>query len=106
MSETDGFRHGNQKYVILFDGAVEVAAEEKGLGGKEEGGNTDGIDGGYCPKGAGIAQIFSNDTTEEDAKSHADVPRDEDGGVGRATLIVAGYIDGHILEGGPHVTVA
>ena len=40
------------------------------------------------------------------AKSHTDIPRDEDSGVGRTSLVVMGHIDGHILEGWPHVTIA
>ena len=49
--------------------------------------------------------MLRDDTAQEDAQSHANVPGDEDGAVGRAALVVAGYIDGHVLESRPEMSV-
>ena len=91
---------------ILPDGGVEVALEEEGLGGEEETGDTGGVDEDDGPEGCTVAEEFGDDASDEDAEAHADVPGDEDGGVGGAALVVAGHVDGHVLEGGPHVAVA
>ena len=96
----------SDSFVNLSDRCIEVAAEEERLGGKEETEHTSAVDQHHRPEGGGIAHEFGDDTADEDAESHANVPRDEDGRVGRAALIVSGHIDSHILEGGPHVTVA
>ena len=91
---------------ILPDGGVEVALEEEGLGGEEEAGNTGSVDEDDGPESSTIAEEFGDDASDKYAESHADVPGDEDGGVGGSALIVAGHVDGHVLEGGPHVAVA
>ena len=54
----------------------------------------------------GEAKTLGDDASEEDAEPHAEIPRDEDGGVGGAALIVAGYFDKHVEEGGIHLAVA
>ena len=88
------------------DTIAETPSEEKGLGGGEEGSNTSGIDEDNSPERGAIAQIFGNDASGEDAKSHADVPRDQDGGISRTALVVMRHADGHVLEGRPHVPIA
>ena len=50
--------------------------------------------------------MLGHDATHQDAQSHANVPRDEDGRVGCAALVVLCHIDHHVLECGPHVSVA
>lgn len=50
--------------------------------------------------------MLGYDAAQQDTQSHADVPRDEDGGVGRSALVMASYVDHHVLESRPHVTVA
>ena len=85
---------------------IQVATEEEGLGGKEEKGDTKGVDEGDSPESGIVAQELGNDASHENAQAHAKVPRDEDGGVGCASLVVGGHAYGHILEGGPHVTIA
>ena len=90
----------------LTDAVAETALEEERLGGSEESGDTRGIHEDYRPEGGGIAQMLGDDAAQEDAEAHADVPGDEDGGIGRAALVVVRHADGHVLEGGPHVTVA
>ena len=87
------------------DTIAESALEEEGLGGDEEGSDACGIDDDDGPKGGVIAQILGNDTAEKDAKSHADVPRDQDGGISRAALVVVCHADGHVLESRPHVAI-
>ena len=91
---------------ILPDGGVEVALEEEGLGGEEETGDTCSIDEDDGPEGGTVAEEFGDDASDKDAESHADIPGDKNGGVGGSALIVAGHVDGHVLEGGPHVAVA
>ena len=88
------------------DTIAESALEEEGLGGGEEGGDACGIDDDDGPKGGVIAQILSYDSAEKDAKTHTNVPRNQNGGVGRATLVVVCHADGHVLEGRPHVAIA
>ena len=100
MQQTGG------QFAGLGNSGVEVAAEEEGLRGKEETGDTRGIDNDHRPESGGVAEEFGDDAAQEDAETHANVPGDQDGRVGRATLVVAGYVDGHVLEGRPHVTVA
>lgn len=85
---------------------IQIPAEEEGLCGQEIAGDTWGIDEYYCPESSPIADKLSDDTTNENAKSHADVPWDEDGGVGCAALVAVCHVDGHVLEGWPHVAVA
>ena len=85
---------------------IQIPAEEEGLRSQEIAGDTWGIDEYYCPESSPIADKLSDDTTNEYAKSHADVPRNEYGRVGSASLVVLGHIDAHILESGPHVSVA
>ena len=85
---------------------VQVALEEESPGGKEEAGDTRGVDEDDGPESSTIAEEFGDDASDKDAESHADVPGDEDGGVGGASLVVAGHVDGHVLEGRPHVSVA
>ena len=90
----------------LPHGGIEIATEEEGTGGEEEGAHTGGVDHGYRPEGGTVADELRDDAANEDAQSHTDVPGDEDGAVGGATLVVRGHVDGHILEGGPHMAVA
>ena len=88
---------------LLSDTVVQVAVQEERLGSQEVEGDTHGIDEGDRPEGSTIAQVLGNDATQEDAQSHTDIPRDEDGGVGRAALVIVCHIDGHILKCRPHV---
>ena len=92
--------------ICLSNRFIQITSEEKGLGGEEETGDTRGIDHHDRPEGGGIAQELGNHTSHKNAEAHTDVPGDEDGGVGSTPLAVAGHIDGHVLEGGPHVTVS
>ena len=87
------------------DTIAESALEEEGLGGGEEGSDACGINDDDSPERGVIAQILSNDTAKKDAKSHADVPRDQDGGISRAALVVVCHADGHVLESRPHVAI-
>ena len=64
------------------------------------------VDQGDGPEGGSVAQVLGGDAAQEDAKAHADIPGDEDGGVGRAALAVMGHGDHHVLEGRPQVAVA
>ena len=50
--------------------------------------------------------MLGHNTSSQDAKSHAQIPRHEDGRVSSASLVIVCHIDGHILESGPHVTIA
>ena len=91
---------------MLPDAVAEPALEEEVLRGHEEAADTGGIDRHDRPEGGSIAEQLGDDASEQDAQAHADVPRDEDGGVGRATLIILGHADGHVLESRPQVSVA
>ena len=85
---------------------VQIPFKEERLGAKEEEGDAEGVDQSDGPEGGGIVEELRDDATQQDAETHADVPRDEDGAVGSTPLTVLRHVDGHILEGGPHVTVA
>ena len=88
------------------DGGIEPARQEEVSGAQEEGGDAHGIDADDGPEGRCIAEVFGNDTSQEDTQSHTHVPGDEDGGIGGAPLVVGCHVDGHVLEGRPHVSVA
>lgn len=60
----------------------------------------------HHPEGGVVVDSFGKDASEEDAESHARIPRGEEGGVGCTTLVVGGEIDEHVLIGWIHVTVA
>ena len=77
-----------------------------GAGEGEEGGDACHIHDDHGPEGGQVAERIGDDAAHEHAQAHADVPRDEDAGIGCATLVVAGQIDEHVLERGPHVAVA
>ena len=88
-----------------MDVGIQIAAKEEGLGGKKKECNTKGVDEGDRPESSIVTQMFGNNAPQEDAQTHTNIPRDEDGGVSRASLVIRGYTDGHVLEGGPHVTI-
>ena len=92
--------------LLLSDGGIEISLKEEAAGGQEEKGDTGGIDGNDGPESGGVAKELADDTAHKDAEPHADVPRNEDGRVSCATLVVRSHADGHILEGGPHVAIA
>ena len=85
---------------------VQVPFKKKALGIEEEEGNTKGVDQDNGPESGRIVDEFRDDTTQKDAETHTDVPWHEDGAIGSASLTVRCHIDSHILEGGPHVTIA
>ena len=90
---------------MSMDVGIQVATKEEGLGGKKKECNTKGIDEGDAPESSIVTQMFGNNAPQEDTQAHTNIPRDEDGGVSRASLVIRGYTDGHVLEGGPHVTI-
>ena len=69
--------------------------------GEEEEGGAEELSDGYHPEGGGVAEVFADEATGEYTQSDADVPGDEQGGVGRATFVVVRHGDYHVLEGGP-----
>ena len=70
---------------------------------EEDAGEVDENDG---PEGCSVAKGFGDDATDKDAEPHANVPGDEDGGVGGASLVVVSHRYHHVLEGWPKVAVA
>lgn len=81
MVTDDMFRHIHEKglslqrkHLCLFHHFVQITLQEEGLGGKEETGDTSGIDKHYGPKGRVVAQELGDDAAHEDAESHADIP--------------------------------
>ena len=89
-----------------MDRRVQVTLEEERPGGEEEAGDTCGVDEDDGPEGSAVTEDLRDDASDKYAESHADVPGDENGGVGGTTLVVTGHVDGHVLEGWPHVSVA
>jgi len=73
------------------DTITETPSEEEGLGGGEEGSDACGIDDDDGPEGGVIAQILSYDSAEKDAKTHTNVPRNQNGGISRATQVALLY---------------
>jgi hypothetical protein len=53
---------------------VQVPFKKKVLGIEEEEGNTKGVDQDDGPESGRIVDEFRDDTTQKDAKTHADVP--------------------------------
>jgi hypothetical protein len=53
---------------------VQVPFKKKVLGIEEEEGNTKGVDQDDGPESGRIVDELGNDTTQKDAKTHADVP--------------------------------
>ena len=71
---------------------------------KEEGTGT--MHDGNPPKRSSITEILDDGAAEEDADTDAKIPAGEEGGVGRASLVIGGYADDHVLECWPEVTIA
>ena len=53
-----------------------------------------------------IVDGFGEDTSKEDTKSHACIPRGEEGGIGGASLTGCGEVDEHVLKSRIHVAVS
>ena len=94
------------EFMVLMHRMIQVSLQEERLGGKEEESHAGTVDQNDAPERSGITHKFGDDSTEEYSQTYADVPRHEDGGVGSASLVVVCHVDGHVLEGGPHVTIA
>ena len=60
----------------------------------------------HRPKRSPVTKQLRNDAANKYAKTEPRVPRHKNGAVGGAALIVGGYLNHHILERGPQVTVA
>ena len=78
----------------------------KGARSHEEEESTRELRDGHNPEGGGVTGEFADDTAAEHTETDADIPRDEQRGVGGATLVVVGHGDNHVLEGRPEVAVA
>lgn len=53
---------------------VQVPFKKEALSIEEEEGNTKGVDQDNGPESGGIVDELRDDTTQKDAKTHADVP--------------------------------
>ena len=58
----------------LEDGGVKVPLQEEGAGTAEEGDHSCCIDDDNRPESGSIAQVLGHEASDENAKSHADVP--------------------------------
>lgn len=64
------------------------------------------IDAEGQPESGAVAKVLREDTAEDDAEAHADVPTDELGGVGCSAFRVGCEVDEHGLHAGPDMSVA
>ena len=87
-------------------GLPELVAGVVSAGEGEEGDDACHVHDDHGPEGRQIAQRVGKNAAYEYAQAHAYVPRNQDAGVGGATLVVTSQIDEHILECRPHMTVA
>ena len=79
---------------------------EELLGAQEIEQYTGQVDTSDCPEGGCIAKKLGDDAADKDAYAHAYVPRDEDGGIGRTSLMMVSHRNHHVLEGWPQVAIA
>ena len=89
----------------LSDCGVKVALQEELAGGGEICQHSHGIDHRHSPEGAVVAKMLGNESAEQYADSYANIPRNQNGAVGSAALVVVRHAENHVLERGPHVAV-